>query len=391
LQTTIIFLFQRVIKLNKLKKIFICTTEQSGDNISYNICKKLIKYNYQIDGVCGNLSESFFNKKFYDIKIFKSLGFIEIIFSIPKFIKIINDLSAKIIENNYDLVICIDSPDFNYQLAKKIKKNNYKNKTIQIVAPTVWAWRKGRAKKFAKVFDELFTLFNFENKYFDHVGLKTTFIGHPVSIIKSYNYYDENEKNLIAFLPGSRENEINKLFTYYNFIHDYIYKIDSKKKYSIFIPTLPHLEKKLLKLTKDWKINIILSTNNDHNETLYKKVFISITCSGTATLEISKRLIPQIILYKLNILTYFIFKLLVKVKYANIINILNNKMIIEELVNTDLTIDNLLKSFDKLYFDKEFRFNQIKNIKNSLKEIDNNQNPYDICYKRISEIISKAI
>ena len=153
--------------MNKNKKIFICCTEQSGENIVFNICKKLSKYEYQIDGVGGQLSEKYFTNKYYVIRIFKSLCFIEIIFSIPKFIKIISKLTYQILNNNYDLVICVDSPDFNYQLAKKLKKNNYNKNIIQIVAPTVWALRSGRAKKFAKVYDEIFTLFNFETKYFE--------------------------------------------------------------------------------------------------------------------------------------------------------------------------------------------------------------------------------
>ena len=132
--------------MNNNKKIFICCTEQSGENIVYNICEKLKKYNYRIDGVCGKSSEKFFTNKYYDISLFKSLGLVEILISIPKFLKIISALSIKILNNKYDIVICVDSPDFNYNLAKKLKKNNYKNKIIQIVAPTVWAWRKGRAK-----------------------------------------------------------------------------------------------------------------------------------------------------------------------------------------------------------------------------------------------------
>ena len=80
------------------------------------------------------------------------MGLFEILFSIPKFLRLINKLTNYILDNSYDLIICVDSPDFNYQLAKKIKKNNYKNNIIQIVAPTVWAWRSGRAKKFAEVF-----------------------------------------------------------------------------------------------------------------------------------------------------------------------------------------------------------------------------------------------
>jgi lipid-A-disaccharide synthase len=180
--------------LNKNKKIFICCTEQSGENIVFNICKKLKKYNYQIDGVCGKSSEKYFTNKYYDISLFKSLGLIEILFSIPKFIKIINNLSNKILLNNYDLVICVDSPDFNYHLAKKIKKNNYHKKIIQIVAPTVWAWRSGRAKKFSKVFNEIFTLFNFERKFFEKEGLKSTFIGHPISIIEESDYNNNQKK-----------------------------------------------------------------------------------------------------------------------------------------------------------------------------------------------------
>ena len=176
------------------------------------------------------------------------------------------------------MVICVDSPDFNYNLAKKLKKNNYKNKIIQIVAPTVWAWRKGRAKKFSKVYDEIFTLFNFEKKFFENEGLKTTFIGHPISLLNSIDYEDPQEKNLIAFLPGSRENEINKLLPYFKIIHDYLLTININK-YKLFIPTLPHLIDKITSLTNDWKIETIISKNSEMN-TVYI-YFIHIVFNAT--------------------------------------------------------------------------------------------------------------
>ncbi|MDC0216595.1 hypothetical protein OAJ70_00580 [Pelagibacteraceae bacterium] len=373
--------------MNKNKKIFICCTEQSGENIVFNICKKLINYNYQVDGVCGKLSEKYFTNKYYDISLFKSLGLIEILFSIPKFIKIINKLNDKILANKYDLVICVDSPDFNYQLAKKIKKNNFQKPIIQIVAPTVWAWRSGRANKFSKVFNEIFTLFNFERKFFEKEGLKSTFIGHPISIIDESNYNNNQKKFLIAFLPGSRDNEINKLFPYLEYIYDYLLT-NNIIDYKIFIPTLPHLFDKLTYLTKDWKIETIISVNNEKNEKLYNDVFISVTCSGTASLEISKRLIPQIVFYKLNFLTYFIFSFLVTVRFANILNILSNKMIIKEVVNRNLNKKNLLEAFDILLNSRNFRDKQILEIQKYLPEIQNKTNPYDICEKRINEIIS---
>jgi len=376
--------------LNKNKKIFICCTEQSGENIVFNICKRLKKYNYQIDGVCGKSSEKFFTKKYYDISLFKSLGLIEILLTIPKFIKIINKLSNKILLNDYDLVICVDSPDFNYQLAKKIKYNNYQTKIIQIVAPTVWAWRSGRAKKFSKVFNEIFTLFNFERSFFEKEGLKSTFIGHPISIIDEIDYDSNQKKKLIAFLPGSRDNEINKLFPYLEYVYEYLVA-NNIKDYKIFIPTLPHLFDKLTNLTKKWKIKTIISVEYENNEKLYKDVFISVTCSGTASLEISKRMIPQIVIYKLNFLTFYIFSFLVSIRFANILNILSNKMIIKEIVNRNLNKKNLLDAFEKLLNDQNFRDQQILEIRKYLPEIQSKTDPYEICEKRITEIISTAI
>jgi len=376
--------------LKKNTKIFICCTEQSGENIAYNICKRLEKYNYQIDGVGGQLSQKYFTNKYFDISIFKSLGLIEIILSIPKFIKIINFLLLKILKNNYDLVILIDSPDFNYQLAKKLKKNNFNNKIIQIVAPTVWAWRESRAKKFSLVYDEILTLFKFEKKYFEKYGLKTTFIGHPVSQINSNINESNKQKKLIAFLFGSRENEIIKLYPYFNIIHDYLIK-NNLNQYELFIPTLPHLKNTIQKITKNWKVKVIISDDINENENLYNKVFVSVTCSGTASLEISKRMIPQIVIYKLNLITFFIFSFLVNIRFANILNILNNKMIITEIVNNKLNKKNLLFAFNQLIFDQSFRDNQIKNVKKSIIEIDSLSNPYEICEKRVIDIISKAI
>ena len=125
----------------------------------------------------------------------------------------INELSKLIIKNQYDAVITIDSPDFNYPLAKKIRKKGYKGKIIQVVAPTVWAWRKYRSKTFSEVFDKMLTLFPFENKYFQKYNLNTTCIGHPIFYIKNNSKLYNNK--YIAFLPGSRMGEVKSLIEYF--------------------------------------------------------------------------------------------------------------------------------------------------------------------------------
>ena len=177
---------------NKKKiKIFICATEQSGDNIGEKIIDHLKKKYPEIylDGVGGVKISKFCNKIFYSLRDFKSIGIIEIFSSLKKYLNMINNLSKTIILNNYDIVITIDSPDFNYRLAKKIKKDSYKGKIIHIVAPTVWAWRSGRAVKFSKVYDKLLTIFPFESQYFLKYNLDTTFIGHPIYYINNHIFY----------------------------------------------------------------------------------------------------------------------------------------------------------------------------------------------------------
>ncbi len=367
-------------------KIFVCCTEQSGENICSNILSRMNKDKFQIDGVCGKQSEKYIDNKIYDLSKFKSIGLFEIILSLPKYLKMITNLKKHIIKNKYDLILTIDSPDFNFNLVNQLRKSNYTNQIIHIVAPTVWAWRSYRARKFANIFDEIFLLFNFERKYFNFKNFKKTFIGHPIFHIKKR----ENKKNYkyIAFLPGSRQNEVLKLIKYFNHIEEYINK--NKLNFKIFIPTLPHLSSLIEENTKLWKTDTIISTDMSKFDDYFEYVYISITCSGTASLEIAKRNIPQIIIYKLNYFTEILLKPFVKVKYANLINIISNQMIIPEILNSKLSEKKLLNNFLKLFNSKKRQEKQINSINIYLKEIVNEFSPYDVSINRINKLINPS-
>ena len=368
--------------INKKFKVFICATEQSGDNIGYNTIIELLKINKKItfNGVGGNKMAPLLNDQFFSLKDFNSMGIIEIIFSLKKYLSMISFLVKKIINHEYDLIITIDSPDFNYPLIKKLRNKNFTKKVIHIVAPTVWAWRKYRAKKFSLIYDELLVLFNFEIKYFTKFGLKTTLIGHPVYYLNTLNVNNKSHSN-IAFLPGSRMSEIKRLFPYFDLAYNYLVK--HKLKITIFIPTLPHLKEYIDNHTKDWKIKTIISTDKNEIEKNYSKISKALVCSGTASLEIAKRNIPQLVIYKLNLITEIIAKNFVKVKYANIINILNNKMIIPEITNSKLNNNIFLYEFNKLINDEKANIIQIKNINNTLIDIQADKPPYILAANRI--------
>ncbi len=368
------------------KKIFICATEQSGDNIGSQIIKKLKTKNKRLKfyGVGGEKMLPYLKKQYFSVKDFKSIGLIEIILSIAKYLNFINILSNTVIKNKFDLIITIDSPDFNYPLAKKIKKNGYKGKIIQVVAPTVWAWREKRAEKFSKVFDEIFTLFNFENKYFEKYGLKSTCIGHPIYYIKNI-YNKQITKKNIVFLPGSRTGEINSLFKYFEIAYKELLKIDSK--YTIIIPTLPHLESDLIHKTKNWKIKTLILTNNQKINSLYKTTKYAIVCSGTASLEIAKMGIPQLVIYKLNFITELILTFFVKTKFANIVNIISKKELIPELVNSKLNEKSFL-NFIKNYINEEkFDKRKLKIIDHQIKKIEMMRPPFEIAAKALTKYL----
>ena len=371
--------------IRNYKNVFICATEQSGDNIGACIIKELLINNKYIkfDGVGGSNISPYLDNQYFSLHDFKSIGIFEIMLSLKKYMKMIIFLSKKNISKNYDLIITIDSPDFNYPLIKRIRKKKYNNKVIQIVAPTVWAWREYRAKKFASVFDEIFILFNFENSYFKKFGLKTTFIGHPIFYIKNTGKTEIG--NYRAFLPGSRLSEVKKLFSFFQIAYEQLLIINPNV--TIFIPTLPHLKKLISGYVNKWKIKTIISTDKTLIEKYYLNSKFALVCSGTASLEIAKRKIPQLVIYKINFFSEIILKIFVKVHYANIINIIANKMIIPELTNSNLTKSRFIKYFVKLITDFDSNEKQIIAIKSFLNKIETNQPPFAIAAKKIDEYL----
>ena len=368
------------------KKIFICATEQSGDNIGEKILEKLIKKYPMliIDGVGGAKMKPFMQNQFYSLKDFKSMGIIEILFSIKKYLKIINSLSKYIAKHKYDLIITIDSPDFNYPLSKKIKKYQQDTTIIHFVAPTVWAWRSSRAKKFAKVYNEIFTLFSFENKFFEKYNLKSTCIGHPIYYIKN-NSNVVKTKNNVAFLPGSRMGEIKSLFIYYQLAYEQLMKMNSKLQ--IFIPTLPHLREEIIERTKKWKMDTIIIMDNKQMENYFLKTKIALVCSGTASLEIAKRGIPQLVIYKLNFFTELIVRFFIRIKFANILNILENKMIIPEITNSNLKKNFFIKQFNNLLIDEKSNCKQIEKVNKAISKIELLKPPFEIAFEGIKKFL----
>ena len=357
-----------------MKKIFIVTGEPSGDKIASSVILELKKINPNIEylSVGGSHLQSLNIKTIFDLKDITYLGFTSVLFNIFKIRKRINTTVEEIIKFEPDILFTVDSPDFTLRVSERVKKINKNIKTIHYVAPQVWVWRKNRVKKMKKFIDHILLLFDFEKKYFDEENINNTFVGHPLlqnqDLGKTIlNNLALKDKNIISLFPGSRNSETKVLLP---ILIDFIKLMNAKSsEYSFVFHATQSNKNFIINKVKDFKIdNIdIISDENIKLQTLTKSTF-AVSKSGTISLQICNANIPSIIIYKLNFINFIIFKFLVNVKFANIINIINNREVIPELLQNECNADEIFKSVSYLLKKPELISKQLAVCK---KTIDN--------------------
>jgi len=324
-----------------MKKIFILTGEPSGDKLASTVISKLMIQNPNIQylSVGGSHIKKLGIETIFDIKEITYLGFTSVLLNIFKIRNKINKTVEEIIKFNPDILFSVDSPDFTLRVAERVKKINNNIKTIHYVAPQVWVWRKNRVKKIKKFIDHLLLLFNFEKKYFEQENIKTTFVGHPLiekkeNIKTILNDLISKDKKIISIFPGSRKSETNVLLP---ILLDFIKLMNDKENnYSfVFHATEDNKDFIFNQVNISGLNNIdVISDENIKSQILSNSVF-AVSKSGTVSLQIASSNVPSIIIYKLSYINFMIFKLLVNVKFANIINIVNKREVIPELLQNE--------------------------------------------------------
>jgi len=332
-----------------MKKIFILTGEPSGDKLASKVIAELMKTNPGIQylAVGGDNLKSLGVQSIYELKEITYLGFTNVLLNLFKINNKINHTTKVILNFNPDILFTVDSPDFTLRVAKKVKNINSNIKTIHYVAPQVWVWREGRVKNIKKFIDHVLLLFSFEKKYFEKEKVSCEFVGHPLLEDKKDEKIDINQvvgknKAIVSIFPGSRISEINILMPILlNFI-----KLMASKY--IDITYVFHSNREHNKLIQSHIKNINLSnceviSDNLIKSHLLKKSIFAIVKSGTASLEVCNAKIPSVVIYKMNFINFLIIKILIKIKYANIINFAANEEIIPELLQSKCNVKNIYK------------------------------------------------
>jgi lipid-A-disaccharide synthase len=348
-----------------MKKIFVLTGEPSGDKLAFKVISQLKSSRSDIEylSVGGGHLKSLGIKSLYDLKEVTYLGFTRVLLNIFKIKSKINETVKEIIKFKPDILFSVDSPDFTLRVAKEVKKLDPNIKIIHFVAPQVWVWREHRIKQLKSFLDHVLLLFPFEKKYFEKEGIQCTFTGHPLLEEQSKSKVDINQiikdnKKIFSIYPGSRLSEINVLIP---ILFEFVKMMNEKYKdlFFVFHSTAEHVQLIQNLLLKENFKNCGAIGDEKIKSHILKSSMFAVAKSGTISLEICNAKIPSVIIYKMGMINFFIVKMLVKIKFANIINIAAEEEVIPELLQSKCNPKDIYNTVDKLLSNKQALENQI--------------------------------
>jgi len=358
---------------NQNKNILIIAGEASGDlhgSLLINQMKN-IDPNINFFGIGGDRMKNANLNLAYHIDRMAFLGFAEVVKHIPFIKKVQKNLLLLIKEKQIKTAILIDYPGFNLNFAKKLKKLNIK--IIYYISPQIWAWGKGRMKKIKKLVDKMLVVFPFEEKLYKDEGIDCEFVGHPLmEFLNSYNFLQrdkffeifsiQNDKDILTILPGSRLQEVEKLFP---LVIEAAELIAKKHNLQILIGCAPDIdENKFYKLTSKNNFKVV----KHYTYELIKYSKFGIIKSGTSTLESALLGLPMVIVYRTNALSYLIGKSLVRLDKIGMANIILNEKVVPELIQNDVQPIKIFNAADKILGNEKV-YNSIKVKFKNIKEI----------------------
>ncbi|MBC8015650.1 MAG: lipid-A-disaccharide synthase [Sporomusaceae bacterium] len=332
-----------------MSKIMISVGEASGDLHGASVANALksIQPDIKIFGMGGQAMRAAGVDVVYDIADLGVIGFVEVIKNLPKLFALRDSLAELMEVERPDALVIIDYHGFNIRLAKIAKSKGIP--VISYICPKVWAWGRGRAKDVAETVQKVAAIFPFEVDVYREAGADVTFVGHPLlDIVKTtmskheaYEFFGANPKQpIVLLLPGSRQNEIISLLPV---------MLESAEKIALkvpncqfFLPIASTISREMLQnIINKYNVTVILTEKNTYD--LMNIADLAIAASGTVTLETSLLNLPTVVIYKVAAISYLIGKMVIKIPYISLPNIIAGRKIVPELVQYEVSADNITK------------------------------------------------
>lgn len=340
--------------------------EPSGDALGASLLRAMRSANIMVSGIGGPKMEDEGLQSLFPIDDLAVMGIAEVLPRLKTILGRIDEAADYIEQAKPDVVVTIDSPDFCFRVLKKVRDRMGANapKLIHYVAPTVWAWREGRARKIAGFLDGLICLFDFEPPYFEKEGLRSIAVGHPVVETEAMTaqgrdfrekYGIQDDQRVVGIFFGSRHGELRR---HGEIFRDVMATMPGGTQF--VIPTLPHLKEHVQDIVEDLDAPIIITTDKAEKWQAFAACNAALAVSGTIGLELAVARVPHIIAYRTSPLTYEIARHMVKVKYIHLMNIMLGRPVVPEFIQRQCKVETISGPLLDLITGNEARQTQMK-------------------------------
>lgn len=350
-------------------KYYIIAGEASGDLHASNLMHAIKKNDTEANFRCwgGDLMKEQGAVIVKHIKEISFMGFAEVLMNLRTILHNLSFCKSDIAVFNPDAIILVDYPGFNMKIAEFAHQKGYK--VFYYVSPQIWAWKQSRVYKIKRTIDKMMVILPFEKEFYKRFNFDVDFVGHPlldaIENIKndsSQQFRNENslsEKPIVALLPGSRKQEISRILKIMLSLQETFSTVQ------FVIAGAPSITPEFYsKLTKSREVKIVFNKTYD----LLMNADAAMVTSGTATLETALFEVPQLVCYKGSWFSYQIARLVIKVKYISLVNLIMDKKIVTELIQNKLNKEALKNELQKLLFDTK-HIEQLKTEYSQLKKI----------------------
>ncbi|MBR1420513.1 MAG: lipid-A-disaccharide synthase [Selenomonadaceae bacterium] len=351
-------------------KIMFSAGETSGDLHGANLAREILQMDSTVEliGFGGSQMQQAGVRLYKNFSDYNIMGVWEVIKNLRRILKLLDELEDFARREKPNLLVLIDYPDFNWRLAKRIKKLGIP--IFSYIPPSAWAWRKGRAKDCAEIADEFVAIFPFELPVYQDAGANISFVGNPLvdsvqtsmSQDESRKFFGVQDEPIILLMPGSRRQEIDRLLPVMIESAELIAKKNPRTRF--FLPVaIDGIEK----FTSKSKIKIELVT--EHRYDLFSIADAAIATSGTVVLEAALLDLPCVIVYKMAAFNFLIAKLFVHVKFFSLPNILLDESIQPELLQSEVTPERITEEISKLFKGNPNRDKVVRDLRRACKKL----------------------
>lgn len=332
-------------------KYYIIAGEASGDLHGSNLMKELLKNdaNAEIRFWGGDLMQEVGGTLVKHYKELAFMGFAEVVMNLKTILNNISFCKKDISQFNPDAIIFIDYPGFNMRIAKWAKQKGYA--THYYISPQIWAWKENRIRAIKRDFDYLYVILPFEKDFYENKHhFPVQFVGHPLidaisdrqktSYTQFCNEFNiDNNKPVIALLPGSRKQEISKKLPIMLSI------VDDFPEYQFVVAGAPSQDEHFYSSFIGSK-NVMLIQNQTYK--ILDVAYAALVTSGTATLETALFKVPEVVCYKGSEISYQIAKRIITLKYISLVNLIMNEEVVTELIQNEFNSKRLKEELSKL-------------------------------------------